>query len=129
MKLAVPSENPGGLDAALSPHFGHCHAFTILEVTDKEINQLQVLVNGGHAAGGCMAPVMALKQAGVDALVAGGMGARPLSGFQQMGITVYFNEGAPTVREAAQLVAGGQARMFSPAQVCGSHEPGQCGNH
>ncbi|MFH1035689.1 MAG: NifB/NifX family molybdenum-iron cluster-binding protein [Pseudomonadota bacterium] len=129
MKLAIPSQVPGGLDAELSPHFGHCPAFTLLEVSPQGVEEVGVLPNEGHTAGGCMAPVMMLKEAGVEALVAGGMGARPLAGFQQVGIQVYFNEGAPTVREAAGLVAAGQARMFGPAQVCQSHSEGQCGQH
>jgi predicted Fe-Mo cluster-binding NifX family protein len=129
MKVAIPSQIPGGLDAALSPHFGHCPAFTLLEVSPQGITEVGVMPNDGHAAGGCLAPVMMLKQAGVEALVAGGMGARPLAGLQQVGIQVYFNEGAPTVREAAGLVAAGQARIFGPAQVCQSHAQGQCGQH
>ncbi len=129
MKIAIPSQNPGGLDADLSPHFGHCPAFTLLELSPQGIAEVGVLPNQEHAAGGCLAPVMMLKQAGVEALVAGGMGARPLAGLQQVGIQVFFNEGAPTVRQAAELVAAGQARVFGPAQVCQSHAPGQCGHH
>lgn len=129
MKLAVPSQNPGGIDAAISAHFGHCPAFTLLEVTPQGIIEQGILPNTEHAAGGCLGPVGMLKSAGVQAMVAGGMGARPLAGFQQAGIEVYFSEGAPTVREAAQLVATGQARLFGPAQVCQSHAEGSCGGH
>ncbi|CAO0824063.1 NifB/NifX family molybdenum-iron cluster-binding protein [Desulfarculales bacterium] len=129
MKIAIPSQNPGGLGAALSPHFGHCPAFTLLEISPQGIVELAVLPNQEHAAGGCLSPVMMLKQAGVEVLVVGGMGARPLAELQRVGIQVFFNEGAPTVRQAAELVAVGQARVFGPAQVCQSHNPGQCGHH
>jgi predicted Fe-Mo cluster-binding NifX family protein len=131
MKIAVPSENPGGLDAPVSAHFGHCDAFTLVTVDDAEVQNVEVLPNGGHEQGGCMAPVMFLKGVGADILGAGGMGARPLAGFQQVGIDVYFNEGAPTVGDAVRLVAQGQARIFGPAQVCGGHgdHGGGCGGH
>lgn len=132
MKIAVPSNAPGGLEAGLSAHFGHCDAFTLVEVEGREIKEVQVLPNAGHEQGGCMAPVMLLKSAGVDILVAGGMGARPLAGFQQVGIQVFFNEGAPTVGEAVRLVTTGQARAFGPAQVCGGGGGGgggACGAH
>ena len=119
MKIAVPSESPGGLDAQLSAHFGHCFAFTLIDVSDGTIDKVETLVNQGHAQGGCMAPVMMLKQAGVDALIAGGMGMRPLAGFQQVGIHVYFNEGANLVSEATDLLIQGKARVFGPAQTCG----------
>jgi FKBP-type peptidyl-prolyl cis-trans isomerase SlyD len=75
-----------------------------------------------------MAPVMMLKQNNVEALVAGGMGQRPLAGFQQVGITVYYNEEAATVREAVQLVLDGKARAFGEAQTCGGGG-GDCGSH
>ena len=37
MLIAIPSEAPGGLDSTISEHFGHCGAFTIVEVEDGEI--------------------------------------------------------------------------------------------
>jgi predicted Fe-Mo cluster-binding NifX family protein len=128
MRVAFPSAGKGGLDAELSAHFGHCDAFTLVEMNEGEQGEVQVMPNAPHVQGGCMAPVQALKQAGVDVLVAGGMGARPLAGFQQVGIQVVFSEGAPTVQAALDLIKGGQARVFGPAQVCGGGE-GHCGNH
>ncbi len=127
MVLAIPSEIPGGLDAALSQHFGHAPSFTLVEIEGQDVKSVQVLPNGDHVAGGCMAPVMTLKEAGVNALVSGGMGMRPLAGCQQVGIQVFFNEGVATVSEAVRLVVQGQARVFGPAQVCGGG--GNCGHH
>ena len=37
MLIAVPSEAPGGLEATISAHFGHCHAFTMVNV-DGELD-------------------------------------------------------------------------------------------
>ncbi len=73
-----------------------------------------------------MAPVMLLKNQGVDTMLAGGMGMRPLSGFQQVGITVYYNEGASTVADAVKLLSDGRARAFGAAQACGGGG-GDCG--
>jgi len=119
MKIAFPSGVPGGLDAELSPHFGHCDLFTLVLVDGDEAKEVTTLANAPHEQGGCMAPVMLLKDAGVDALIAGGMGMRPLAGFQQVGIDVYFSEGVGTVGEALALVLEGKARKFGPAQACG----------
>ncbi|MFH2010860.1 MAG: NifB/NifX family molybdenum-iron cluster-binding protein [bacterium] len=131
MLLAIPSNAPGGLEAATSDHFGHCDAFTLVTLDQDTVTSVQILPNAGHAQGGCMAPVMLLKNQGVEAMLAGGMGPRPLAGFQQVGITVYYNEGAPTVGEAVELVAQGRARAFGPAQVCGGGggNGGGCGGH
>jgi len=130
MKIAVPSMAPGGLDADLSAHFGHCDIFTLIDVEGSEIKNVELLHNMGHEQGGCMAPVMLLRDAGVKALSAGGMGMRPLAGFQQVGIDVYYNEGASAVKDAVEQITSGKAPKFGQAQVCGGHgHEGGCGGH
>lgn len=131
MKIAVPSEVPGGLEATVSQHFGHCPVFTMVSLDNGQVQNVEIMPNVPHQQGGCLAPVNALKDAGAQALVAGGMGMRPLAGFQSVGIEVFFNEGAPTVADAIRLVSEGKARVFGPAQTCGGGEghEGGCGNH
>lgn len=125
MKIAIPSNDPGGLDATISDHFGHCDVFTLVDVEEGKVTDIQLIPNAGHVQGGCMGPVMLLKNAGADIMAAGGMGMRPLAGFQQVGITVYFTENATTVKEIVDLIIAGKARPFGPAQVCGG---GDCGS-
>lgn len=131
MILAIPSDAPGGLDAAVSEHFGHCAVFTLVDLEGKEAKSVDLLANPDHSEGGCMAPVLRLHDARVEGLVAGGMGMRPLAGFQQVGIQVYFREEATTVREAVDLVIAGKARVFAPAQACGGSggSGGGCQGH
>ena len=45
-----------------------------------------------------MVPVQKLAQEGVNAIVVGGIGMRPLMGFQQAGIAVYYDADQPQVR-------------------------------
>ena len=128
MLIAVPSDTTDGLDATISEHFGHCAAFTLVTVTDDVVGEVAILENSGHHEGGCMAPVTLLKERGVEVLLAGGMGARPLSGFQQVGIDVHYKENAATVGEAVELFVSGDCRAFGEAQTCGGGEGG-CGGH
>lgn len=128
MLIAIPSDAPGGLDSKISEHFGHCGAFTLVSVGDGEIGDVTVLENSGHEQGGCMAPVQLLKEQGVEVLLAGGMGQRPLSGFQQVGIAVHFKEDAQSVLDAVKLFLEGGCRSFGEAQTCGGGEGG-CGGH
>jgi FKBP-type peptidyl-prolyl cis-trans isomerase 2/predicted Fe-Mo cluster-binding NifX family protein len=128
MLIAVPSDSPGGLDAAVSEHFGHAVAFTLIEVEDGQVGEVSILENGGHDQGGCMAPVMLLKKKGVETLVAGGIGGRPLAGFQQVGIAVHSSEQASTVRDAVERFIAGACPAFDPAQTC-EGGGGHCGGH
>jgi predicted Fe-Mo cluster-binding NifX family protein len=91
MRVAVPAENPGGLKAPRSGHFGHCDLFTVIDLDEKgKIVNVESVENGRHEAGGCMVPVKLLKDAGVESIIVGGMGARPMQGFTDAGIGVYF---------------------------------------
>ena len=117
--VAVPSNNPGGLDAGVGPHFGHCDLYTLVELKDGQVQGSQVVPNVPHQQGGCMAPVNYLAQKGVKYLIAGGMGMRPLMGFNQVGIEVYYGQGAPSVGAAIDALANGSLPQFTQQYTCG----------
>ena len=106
LRIAVPSELPGGLEARRSGHFGRCACFTLVDMEDGAVGQVQVLSNAPHTEGGCMAPVVVLAEHMVDALVVDGIGGRPLMGFNQVGIAVHAGVGAD-VRTAVEAYAQG----------------------
>lgn len=90
MKVAFPGTT-SGLEGELVPHFGHTPAFTIVEIEEdtQNIHEVQIIENPPHSQGGCMQPVMKLKNEGVTHVVLGGIGQRPLMGFIQVGIEPY----------------------------------------
>ena len=118
MKLAVPTMGSAALDAQRSAHFGRCDCFTIIDISDGKIAGVGEIKNPPHEEGGCMRPVQLLSAAGVDAIVAAGMGMRPLTGFQQAGITVYFDNQTPRVGDVAQLVIEGKLPTMGADEVC-----------
>ena len=118
-KVAVPSSMPGGLEASLGAHFGHCDLYTVITVAEGEISQVDTLPNVPHQQGGCMAPVQHLASNGVNLLIAGGMGMRPLMGFQQVGIDVYFGGDSQTVGQAVEGLLSGRLPQFTQEFTCG----------
>jgi predicted Fe-Mo cluster-binding NifX family protein len=52
----------------------------------KTVKNIDVLQNHEHAEGGCMSPVMVLKDKGVNVIILGGIGMRPLMGFRPVAI-------------------------------------------
>ncbi len=117
--IAIPSAHPGGLDAELGAHFGHCDLYTLVNVEDGKISQVSSLPSIDHAQGGCLAPVQHLAGNGVKVLIAGGMGLRPLMGFNQVGIEVYFGGSCRTVKEAVENFLAGQLPRFTNEYTCG----------
>lgn len=118
MKLAVPTMGAAGLDAQRAGHFGHCDCFTVATITDGEIGEVAAVDNPPHEEGGCLRPVGLLADAGVDAIVAAGMGMRPMMGFADAGITVYFENQTPNVGKVAEMVAAGQVPTMGPENAC-----------
>lgn len=117
--IAVPSEQPGGMEAPLGAHFGHCALYTLVHVENSQIKDVQTIPTVPHQQGGCMAPVTYLAQKGVKKLIAGGMGLRPLMGFNQVGIEVYFGGESRTVGEAVNAMLSDQLPQFSQQHTCG----------
>lgn len=117
--IAVPSSSPGGLEAPLGAHFGHCDLYTLVAVEDQAIQSIDVIPNMPHQQGGCMAPVQYLAEKGAKKLIAGGMGLRPLMGFNQVGIEVYYGGGLQTVGEAVNALIEGKLPQFSQQHTCG----------
>lgn len=119
VRVAIPSEGNGGLDGRRAGHFGHCDVFTCIDVEDGQIQAVHILPNQEHVQGGCMVPVNLLAQAGVNALVVGGIGMRPLMGFRQVGIEVYHDGERPEIRPVAEDFLAGRLPRISDDQVCG----------
>ena len=117
--LAVPSSGDGGLEAERSGHFGRCDCFTIVEIADGEVQAVQVIENLPHTDGGCLGPVNLLASSGVTALIVAGIGGRPLAGFKDAGIDVYFDKQLPTVSQAVDAVRAGTVEVIQPQWVCG----------
>ena len=118
-RIAIPSTLPGGLEAGVGAHFGHCDLYTIVDVKEGQITEVSTLPNVPHVQGGCLAPVNHLAKNSVTILIAGGMGLRPLMSFNQAGIEVYRGTEAPSVDAAVKALIRGDLQRFSREHTCG----------
>jgi predicted Fe-Mo cluster-binding NifX family protein len=123
MTLAVPSNGEGGMEVERSGHFGHCDCFTLVDIEDNAVTAVRIIDNPPHQEGGCLRPVQLLASHGVTALIVAGIGARPLAGFNDVGIAVYFDNQLPVVSDAVAALIAGQMEIIDPSAVCGG------GNH
>jgi predicted Fe-Mo cluster-binding NifX family protein len=60
-----------------------------------------------------------LAQHGVQVLISGGMGLRPLMGFEQVGIRVFYGADASRVQDAVEALVEGRLPSFSREFTCG----------
>ncbi len=118
-RIAIPSLNKGGLTGERSGHFGHCEVFTLVDVEAGKIKEVTTIPNQEHVQGGCMVPVNLLSRHKVNALIVGGIGMRPLMGFRQAGIDVYYDATRPQIKPVVEDLIAGKLPMISDDQVCG----------
>ncbi|MBW1751800.1 MAG: NifB/NifX family molybdenum-iron cluster-binding protein [Deltaproteobacteria bacterium] len=121
-RIAVPSVEAGGLDGQRSGHFGHCDVFTLVDVEAGKIKEVTTIANQSHVQGGCMVPVNLLADHKVNALIVGGIGMRPLAGFRQVGIDVYYDVTRQEIKPVVEDLISGNLPLISDNQVCGGGE-------
>ena len=80
MKFAIPLA-----EGKLTTHFGHCQQFAILDVENNKIVNQDFLTPPPHEPG--VLPQW-LNELGANVIIAGGMGHRAISLFNQAGIEV-----------------------------------------
>lgn len=78
MKIAISTDGN-----EVSPHFGRCPQFTIVDIQNNNLVDRKVIENPGHHPG--YLPQY-LNKIGVGCIIAGGMGMRAKELFNQTGI-------------------------------------------
>ncbi len=109
------------MEASRSDHFGHCDVFTLVDIdNEKKISAVETLPVPDHDAGGCMVPVKVLSDAGVNAIVVGGIGARPMQGFSEVGIEVYWADknSIPDATSVMEKFTAGLLPKMNADQAC-----------
>ncbi len=123
MRIAVSSDSRQGLDSVVSPHFGRCPHFVLVDLDDRGVNEVQEVDNPyfqRHQPGQVPAFIQSL---GANVMLTGGMGGRAIMFFQQYGI-----EGVTgaygTVRQSVERYLGGELQGAAPCKESQEHGHG-----
>jgi predicted Fe-Mo cluster-binding NifX family protein len=123
MRIAVSAENKGGLDSVVSPHFGRCPHFVLVDLVDCDVKGVQEIDNpyyGNHQPGQVPAFIHSL---GANVMLTGGMGGRAIMFFDQFGI-----EGVTgaygTVQQSVERYLGGELKGAAPCKESQEHGHG-----
>ncbi len=108
MKFAIPF-----VEGKLAAHFGHSQAFALIEVEENQIKNTEYLVPPPHEPG--VLPKW-LSDLGANVIIAGGMGHRAISLFDQHGIKVIT--GAPEADPEALVTSYLENRLVTGDNVC-----------
>jgi len=117
LRIAVPSDEPGGLDAARSGRFRRSPCFTIVDVVDDVVVGVRVAHNDRHRHDRGLTTILLLGENLVDVVIVAGIGRKPLLHCLQAGMRVFNGEDRPDVRSVvdayidAELVPVGGASV------------------
>jgi len=79
MRIAISADDSRGLDSVVSPHFGRCPYYVLVDLDGREVRQVSAVENpyhGHHQPG--QVPSFINSQ-GVNVMLAGGMGRRAIA--------------------------------------------------
>jgi len=126
-RVAVSADDNNGLESVVSPHFGRCPYYILVDLEGSQVQRVEAVANpyfGRHAPG--QVPTF-INEQGVNVMLTGGMGMRAIGFFQQYGVQAVTGA-AGTVRHALEQYLGGQLQGAEPCRDSHSHGEGGSGD-
>jgi predicted Fe-Mo cluster-binding NifX family protein len=122
MKIAVATDDDKGLEAVLSQHFGRCPYYVVVDIDDGEIKGVETVQNPFYGSHGQPGEVPSfIKNLGIQAIIAGGMGPRAIGFFEQFGIQAVTGVSG-VVKEVVRAFVNGE---IEGASGCNDHDSSQ----
>jgi predicted Fe-Mo cluster-binding NifX family protein len=118
MRVAVSTDDNNGLDSVVSPHFGRCPFYVLVDLEGQQVRGVSTVANpyfDRHERGRVPAFI---QEQGVNVMLTGGMGGRALGLFAQYGIEPVTGAYG-TVRRALEAYVGGELQGAEPCGKSG----------
>jgi predicted Fe-Mo cluster-binding NifX family protein len=120
LHVAVSADDGSGLDSVVSPHFGRCPYFIVVDLDGCQVQRVTAVTNpyhGHHQPG--QVPRF-IRERGADVMLTGGMGRRAIALFERYGIQAVTGA-AGTVRRALEQYLGGALQGAQPCRESMEH--------
>jgi predicted Fe-Mo cluster-binding NifX family protein len=120
MRIAISTDSDQGLDSPVSPHFGRCPYFVLVDVDGREVSGVQAVPNPYYPAHEPGQVPAFIHSQGAGVMLASGMGGRAVAFFQQYGIRPVTGASG-TVRQALTQYLDGQLQGAAPCHESVAH--------
>jgi len=120
MRIAISADNDNGYDSVVSPHFGRCPFFVLVDVEDGTMKTVHTEKNPyfpNHQPG--QIPKF-ISELGADVMLAGGMGRRAIMMFDQLGVQGVTGAYG-SIRQAVERYLSGDLTGADPCLSSQSH--------
>jgi len=119
MKIVIPTNNDKGLLAEMGAHFGKANFYTIIDIDNNEIKDVEVIKNPGHAQGACSNAINNILSLNPDALIVVGIGPKPAMGFYNAGLNVFVDRESHKVEESIHKFLNNKLPKVTNKGTCG----------
>jgi len=123
MRVAISADNNNGLDSVVSPHFGRCPYYVLVDLDGQEVQQVGAVENPYYSQHVPGAVPDFIRSQGAHAMLTGGMGGRAIGFFQEYGIEAATGASG-TVRYALEEYLGGRLQGAAPCREGSAHACG-----
>ncbi|NPA55921.1 MAG: dinitrogenase iron-molybdenum cofactor biosynthesis protein [Epsilonproteobacteria bacterium] len=119
MRIVIPTHDNNGLDSKMGAHFGKANYYTIVDVQDDTISDIQSVENKGHS-GGCSNAVANILSLQPDVLIVVGIGPNPAMGFYKANLPVFVDQQSTNVKQSIEKLLNNQLPRVMMQGTCKS---------
>jgi len=120
-RIALACETGFGLEAVLSPHFGRCPFYVLVDVTSDHILGFQVVRNPHYPDHQPGVVPQFIRSQNAHVMIAGGMGPTAIDLFNQFGIDVATGARGK-VKDVVEAYLRGEIQEVAACEHHDSHE-------
>jgi predicted Fe-Mo cluster-binding NifX family protein len=123
VRVAVSADDRNGLDSVVSPHFGRCAYFVLVDLDSCEVHEVTAVENPYYARHQPGQVPQFIREQGADVMLTGGMGRRAIAIFEKYGIQAVTGASG-TVRRSLEQYLGGALQSAEPCRESMEHAHG-----
>jgi predicted Fe-Mo cluster-binding NifX family protein len=120
MRIAISADNNNGLDSVVSPHFGRCPYFVLVDMDEQAVKIVNAVENPYYASHQPGQVPAFINSHGANVMLTGGMGRRAIMFFEQFGIQPVTGA-AGNVRQSLERYLGGALQGAAPCRESVQH--------
>ena len=121
MRVIFPTDENVGYLSQRGAHFGKAKYYTVIELEEGKIVDVECVQNPGHQGGGCGDAVFYIMALKPDAMVVSGIGGSPAAGFAKVGLDLYFDRESPTIEKSIEMFIAGELEKVGGQGTCSVH--------
>lgn len=120
MRVAVSADDGNGLDSVVSPHFGRCPYYILVDLDGCEVDRVVAVESPYYTRHQPGQVPQFIRDQGVDVMLTGGMGRRAIGFFEQYGIQAVTGASG-TVGRSLEQYLGGALQSADPCRESMEH--------